>query len=306
MPRLDLSLDQPLDVRRTLLIHWRGPGDPTWRFETSRIWWATRTGDGPAVLAVATGQELARGRLRLDAWGPGADAVLADAPGLLGLHDDPNALATTDPVVRELQRRLPGIRIGRTGRVLEALVPAITEQKVTGDEARRAYRRLVQAHGDPAPVPDGGPSSLRLPPDPARLARLPYYAYHPMGIERRRAEAIRRVSTRADRLEQLAHEPFEHAYAALTAIPGVGPWTAAEVGIRAFCDPDAVSVGDFHIPSLVCWALAGEERGTDARMLELLEPFRGQRGRVIRLLELAGRHAPRRGPRMAPRRIESL
>ena len=306
MPRIDLALDRPLDVRRTLAVHWRGPGDLTWQVEPGRIWWATVATGGPAVLAIAAGREPVRDRLRLEAWGPGADGVLADAPALLGLGDDPDALATDHPLVRELQRRFVGLRLGRTGRVMEALVPAITEQKVTGEEARRAYRRLVRAQGEPAPVPEGGPARLRLPPDPARLARLPYYAYHSVGLERRRAETIRRVAARAGRLEQLPEAPLEQAYAVLTAIPGVGPWTAAEVGIRALGDPDAVSVGDFHLPAMVCWALAREERGTDARMLELLEPFRGQRGRVIRLLELAGRHAPRRGPRMAPRRIEAI
>jgi 3-methyladenine DNA glycosylase/8-oxoguanine DNA glycosylase len=92
----------------------------------------------------------------------------------------------------------------------------------------------------------------------------------------------------------------------LRAFPGIGPWTAAEVGMRAFGDPDAVSVGDFHIPNMVAWALAGEPRGTDERMLELLEPYRGQRGRVIRLLELAMFEAPRYGPRLAPRRIDGI
>ena len=62
-------------------------------------------------------------------------------------------------------------------------------------------------------------------------------------------------------------------------------------------DDDAVPVGDYHIPNMVAFNLAGEARADDARMLALLEPFRGQRGRVIRLLGLAGRHAPAFGPR---------
>ncbi len=89
-------------------------------------------------------------------------------------------------------------------------------------------------------------------------------------------------------------------------MPGIGPWTAAEVGVRALGDADAVSVGDFHLPNLVAYALAGEPRGNDARMLELLEPYRGQRARVMRLLELSGIRPPRYGPRLAPRRIESF
>jgi 3-methyladenine DNA glycosylase/8-oxoguanine DNA glycosylase len=204
-----------------------------------------------------------------------------------------------------------GLRIGRTERVIEALVPAVLEQKVTGDEARRAYRGLVARFGEDAP----GPRGLRLPPAPSTLASVPYHALHPVGIERRRAHLLAAVCRDATRLETLgsaaagpaaAPEARATAYAALRAYPGIGPWTTAEVGIRALGDPDAVSVGDFHAPNMVAWALAGEPRGTDERMLELLEPYRGQRGRVTRLLELAGVEAPKYGPRLSPRRIADL
>ncbi len=289
----------------TLGIHVRGRGDPSWRFEPSgRVWHATRTPDGPAsILLVPTVDGIA-----VRAWGPGARTAVSCAPGLIGLDDDPVRLVPRHAAVQVAVRRLRGLRIGWTGALLEALVPAILEQKVTGDEARRVYRALVRAHGEDAP----GPSGLRLPPAPRVLAALPYHAFHPLGLERRRADLVRSVARDSDRLESLgAHavppdgDPAP-AYAALRAIPGIGPWTAAEVGIRAFGDPDAVSLGDFHLPSVVCWSLAGEARGSDERMLELLEPYRGQRGRVLRLLELAGMGPPRRGPRLASRRIDRL
>ena len=196
----------------------------------------------------------------------------------------------------------------------EALVPAILEQKITGEEARRTYRALVRAYGEDAP----GPPGLRLPPAPEALEPLPYHAFHPLGLERRRAELLRAVAREAPRLERHALEvaaasPGEArsaalgaAYDALRAFPGIGPWTAAEVGFRAFGDADAVSIGDFHVPNMVCWALAREPRGTDERMLELLEPYRGQRARVTRYLELAGIAAPRYGPRLASRRISDI
>ena len=190
-------------------------------------------------------------------------------------------------------------------------MPAILEQKVTGDEARRVYRGLLARHGEPAP----GGFGLRVPPAPETIAALPYYAFHPLGLERRRADLVRAVCREADRLERLgsaAALPGDRrgrhrrprrrasaAAAALRAFPGIGPWTIAEVAIRAWGDPDAVSVGDFHIPNMVAWALAGEPRGTDERMLELLAPYAGQRGRVTRVLELAGAAAPRYGPRLA-------
>jgi 3-methyladenine DNA glycosylase/8-oxoguanine DNA glycosylase len=145
---------------------------------------------------------------------------------------------------------------------------------------------------------------LRLPPTPATLAGLPYYEYHPFGVERRRAELIRRVAARAAWFEGVVDLPLADAYARLTAVPGIGPWTAAEVAVRALGDVDAVSVGDFHLPNLVAFALAREPRAGDARMLELLEPYRGQRARVIRLLELSGIRPPSYGPRLPFRRIE--
>ena len=302
------AVAERLDLRVTLGIHARGRGDPSMRFEVSgAAWRATRTPDGPATLFIEAGD----GTVRARAWGPGCTWALAGLEGLLGLDDEPGALVPRHPAVEAAVRRSPGLRIGRTRAVLEALLPAILEQKVTGDEARRALRGLARAYGEDAP----GPPGLRLLPAPEVLATLPYHAFHPLGLERRRAELIRAVCRDAARLERLGAfaagpgatpEARARAYAALRAVPGIGPWTAAEVGIRAFGDPDAVSVGDFHIPNMVAWALAGEPRGTDERMLELLEPYRGQRGRVVRLLELAGFEAPRYGPRLSPRRIDGI
>ncbi len=294
-----------LDLRLTVGIHARGGHDPALRFEVSgSTWRASRTPEGPVTLLVEKREAGVRGR----AWGPGGEWALARLGALVGADDEPAALIPRDDVVAVAARRLRGLRIGRTERVLEALVPAILEQKVTGDEARRTYRALIARYGEAAP----GGFGLRLPPAPAVLASLPYHAFHPLGLERRRAELVRAVARDADRLERLgavAAGPSASegdraaAYAALRAFPGIGPWTTAEVGIRVFGDPDAVSTGDFHLPNMVAWALAGEPRGTDERMLQLLEPYRGQRRRVIRLLELSGVRAPRRGPRLVPRRI---
>ncbi len=290
----------PLDLRLTLAPLRRGPYDPTIRLSTGRAWRATRTLDGPASVALIHAGD----QLRAEAWGPGADRALAEIPALLGLDEEPAPIPTGHPLIARLARRDTGIRIPRTLAVVESLVPAILEQKVTSDEAHRATIGLIRVHGEAAP----GPAEwrLRLPPTPAKLAALPYYAYHPFGIERRRAELIRRVASRASWFESIVDLPLPDAYARLTAVPGIGPWTAAEVGVRALGDADAVSVGDFHLPNLVAYALAGEPRGNDARMLKLLEPYRGQRARVMRLLELSGIRPPRYGPRLAPRRIESF
>jgi 3-methyladenine DNA glycosylase/8-oxoguanine DNA glycosylase len=300
MPSRTYPLSDPLDLRRTLAPLSHGPGDPTIRLAQGRAWWATRTVDGPATIALARSV----GGVTAEAFGPGAERALENVPVLLGFGRDREPIPAGHPLVDQLVRRMDGVRIPRTGAVLESLVPAILEQKVTGQEAHRAWSGLIRIHGERAPGPPEW--RLRLPPSPAILAGLPYYAYHPFGIEQRRAELIRRISARANWFEAIVDIPLVDAYARLTAVPGIGPWTAAEVAVRALGDDDAVSVGDFHLPNLVAFALAGEARGTDARMLELLEPYRGQRARVVRMLELSGIRAPRYGPRLAGRRIEDL
>ena len=250
---------------------------------------ATRTPHGPATIRLTVHDR----DIEVWAWGPGAGWALETAPEFAGEHDDPGALIARDPIVGRLQHQLVGLRIGRTGAVLEALVPAILEQKVTGIEAWRSFRAIVRTWSEPAP----GPDRLWLPPEPGVLAAQPSWEWHRLGVERKRADAIRVACSRSARLEPIGDLDPPAAYRRLTALPGVGRWTAAEVGGRALGDPDAVSVGDFHIPHLVTWTLAGEPRGNDARMLELLEPYRGQRGRVQRLLEASDIRAPRWGPR---------
>jgi 3-methyladenine DNA glycosylase/8-oxoguanine DNA glycosylase len=300
MPTRSYPLTGPLDLARTLGPLSRGRGDPTIHLETGRAWWTTRTASGPASVAlVATADAV-----RAEAYGPGADRVLAMIPDLLALARDQAAIPPGHPLVARLARRLAGVRIPRTGAIFESLVPAILEQKVTGVEAHRAWAGLIRMHGEPAPGPPEW--RLRLSPAPATVATLPYYAYHPFGVEQRRAELIRRIAARAAWFEAIVDMPLVEGYRRLTAVPGIGPWTAAEVGVRALGDEDAVSVGDFHLPNLVAFALAGEPRGTDARMLELLEPYRGQRARVVRILELSGIRVPRYGPRLSVRGIEDL
>lgn len=273
---------------RSLLV--RG-NDQTGRIADGQFWLAQRTPAGPATLQLARdGAELlATGH------GPGAEWVTERADAIAGLRDDLTgfpALAAAHPLVARLARTFAGRRFPAAGRIFPRLLVAILEQKVTGQEAHRAYRKIIRHFGEPAP----GPVGLLLPPDPAAVAATPYWTFHPFGVEQKRAQTLLRAAVEAGRLEQCADA--EEATRRLTAIPGIGPWTAAEVVRTAYGDADAVSVGDYHIPNTVAWALAGEPRGTDARMLELLEPFRGHRGRVCELLAAGGIGAPRFGPRM--------
>jgi 3-methyladenine DNA glycosylase/8-oxoguanine DNA glycosylase len=298
MIRRTLRTPFPLDLGSTLRPLLRGRGDLTMRLDRQEAWRATRTPEGPATTHFeALGREV-----EVTAWGPGAAFALDIVPELVGVRDRPEEFTPKHPVIRDLHRRMPGMRIGKSFAVVEALICSIIEQKVTNVEARRSYYALVRTYSEPAP----GPAGLMLPPDPKVLGELPYYAFHPLGLERRRADTIRRVSIWAPKLEAAASMPLEEARRRLTMIPGVGAWTAAEVALVALGDPDAVSVGDYHLPHQVAWVLAGEPRADDARMLELLAPYRGQRSRAIRLISASGRQPPRRGPRMPLRSITRI
>jgi 3-methyladenine DNA glycosylase/8-oxoguanine DNA glycosylase len=272
-----------------------GPSDPQMRVVGSEVVRSLRTPAGLATLRLHVRTQ----SVAASAWGPGAGAALELVPGLIGELDDATALEPRHPVIAELARTNPGLRLTRSGSVIDALVASILGQKITGQEQRRSWSHLLRRHGESAP----GPFGLRVPPPPQKLARMPYWAFHPLGVERRRADTIRAAAAVAPQLERIRALSHDEGMRRLTSLAGIGEWTAAETMRLALGDPDAVSVGDYHLPHLVCWALAGEQRGTDERMLELLEPYRGQRGRVALLIEHGGLQQPRRAPRMRLRSI---
>lgn len=275
----------PLAVPATLSVHRRGRGDPAYRVAADgSVWRAVHTPDGPGTLTIA----VAGGEVRLRAWGPGAAWLLDSAPGMLGLLDDPTALTPHDDAVARLIAQVPHLRLGRTDRVWEALVAGVVEQKVTGTEAYRGWRHLLTRYGEraPGPVPD----DMRVPPPPARWREITEADWHRSGLEPVRAATIRRAAT----------VDVERRVDRLTALRGIGPWTAAHTRIRALGDPDAVPLGDYHTPAVVGLALVGRKVDDDG-MLELLEPYAGQRYRVIRLCELGAGMPERHGPRMSVR-----
>jgi len=229
--------------------------------------------------------------------------MLDQVPALLGASDTPEAFKPEHPRLRDLARRFAAQRIGRTDRVLEALVPAVLEQKVVGLEARRAWRYLVTRYGSSAPGP--APSGMRVVPHAAAWQAIPSWDWHRAGVEAIRARTIAGAARLAARLEAAGSLPGERAGQLLQSLPGIGPWTAAEIRQRAWGDADAVSVGDYHIPGQVGWVLAGEPADDD-RMLELLAPYVGQRYRVTRMIELSGQGPPRRGPRMSVRDYSAI
>jgi len=295
-----LRLSRPFDLRGTLWPVRRGGTDPAVRLRATEVWRATRTPCGPGTERLSL---RADGTLAVEAWGPGAEWLVERAPALVGELDDASDFRPELPLLRDLQRRHAGLRLCRTEAVFEAAMGSILEQRVAGAEAWRGWRALVRGLGEPAPGPLSG---LVVPPGPAVVAAVRYPFFHACGVERGRAETVRRAAAHAGRLEEALALPLDDARRRLRALPGMGHWTAAEVALVALGDPDAVSVGDYHLPHVVSWALAGEPRGTDERMLELLEPYRGHRARVLRLLLAAGLAPPRRGPRLPLRDVARM
>ena len=283
----------PLDVGRTLEPLRRGGGDPTHRREPDgTIWRTTRTDAGPATYRLT---QRSAHEVHCAAWGDGAEQAIEGMADLLGGRDDPAGFEPTHPLLRDTLLLYPGIRIPRSGRVLEALVPAVLEQKVTGHEARSSWRWLLRKYGEAAPGP--APQGMRVPPPADVWRRVPSWDWHRAGVDPQRSKTVVTAARVASRLEEAVGMEPADAISRLRAVPGIGAWTAAEVAQRALGDADAVSVGDYHLPSLVGWALVGRPLDDDG-MLEVLEPWRPHRHRVVRLLECSGFAMPRFGPRL--------
>ena len=290
--------DRPVDVRATIGDLRRGGGDPTWRTDPDgTIWRGIRTPEGPATLRLRTRADLSA--VEAHAWGDGARWVLESLPAMLGTHDDDTGFVAHHGPVALAARRFAGWRVPCTGLVMEALVPAVIEQKVTGHEAFGSYRTLVHRYGERAPG-EGAARGVWVAPAAATWARIPSWEWLRAGVDGARSAAAVRSATSAGRLEQCVALTHEEAHRRLRAIPGVGVWTAAEVRHKALGDADAVSFGDYHVAKDIGWVLTGSEVDDDG-LAELLEPYAGHRYRVQRLLELAGAGRPRRAPRMALR-----
>ncbi|HEV7650176.1 MAG TPA: DNA-3-methyladenine glycosylase 2 family protein [Actinophytocola sp.] len=290
----------PLDVAGVLAPLRRGTGDPAFRRADDGITWlAANTNDGPGTLALRG----PGGEVRASAWGPGAALLLDGVPALLGALDDDSDFVAHHSLVAELRRRMPALRLGSTGRVWDLLVPSILEQKVTGHEARRSWRDLCRRFGEPAPGP--APAGMRVPPTPRAILSITDWEWHKAGVDGARRRTLVAAAHAAHRLERAAALRGRAGRDLLRTVSGIGFWTAAEVAQRSWGDADAISVGDFHIPSIVGYALLGRKID-DAGMLELLAPYAPHRHRVVRLLEAGGISRPRFGPRYPPREYREM
>lgn len=275
-------------MRTTLGSYRYGSGDPTTVLSAGEFMRATLTPHGAGTLHL----DWRDGTMRAQAWGPGREWLLHGVPALTGAMDPGHRFGdAAHEVVRRAQRHHPDLRFGASRTLYHELLPTVIGQRITAGEALRQWRSLVWKLGAPAP----GPFALRLPPDPDVLAHQPAWWFHPLGIEAKRADTLRAVARHATHLFSWADEPDVAARLAL--VPGIGQWTIGSVLAVSHADPDAVAVGDFHLKNVVTHAFTGRARGTDDEMLDLLEPYTGQRGRVVRLLLLDGHRAPAFGPR---------
>lgn len=287
-------------IRHTLRVVRAGRGDPTTVLLADSFVHATLTPDGPGTLLlrwVADPAPVGECGLDAEAWGPGAAWLLARVDALTGALDAHVEFPGAHPVVARSLSATRTTRLAATGNIWHHLLPTILAQRITGGEAARQWAALCRRLGDVPPGPAELVAGMRLPPAPATLRGRPTWWFHPLGVEAKRARTLTEVARHADRLWQWAEAGPAAASSKLSLIPGVGPWTVGSVLGPALGDPDAVPVGDFHFPHAVAWALAGEARATDDRMLELLEPYRGQRGRVLSAILRTEGGAPKFGPR---------
>jgi 3-methyladenine DNA glycosylase/8-oxoguanine DNA glycosylase len=275
------AIEAPYDFDETLRFVPFGLYDLACRRSPSFLRKAARTPAGPVAFELA---RTARGVVAR-AWGQGAAWALQRVPALLGLGDDPGAFQPAPGKLATLARRGRALRLSRSPWVFDGLCESILQQRVSFRDAARSHRRLVGSIGQPAP----GPHGLRLPLSPRDWMGLAEPDWRRVGVDGQRARALRAAARCARSLDATFEREPSAARAALAAVPGCGPWTVELTMGFVLGDPDAVPLGDLHLPHQVGWALAGERQADDARMLELLEPFRGQRFRLLRLLLAAGR-----------------
>jgi 3-methyladenine DNA glycosylase/8-oxoguanine DNA glycosylase len=224
--------------------------------------------------------------LHICAYGSFADELLAETIAGLAHDDGYAAFATPDTGVLRLHTLHPGLRLLRVPWLYDITCSAILQQRVRTVDAMREWRRIALRWGTPAPL------RLRAFPPAEVLAQVPMFALESIGIDAKRARTLLAFARESRLVSIKPSTAFTDLRKYLLRIPGIGPWTTESVMGYGAGDTDAAIPGDLHLPRVVCYALAGEERGSDDRMMELLEPFRGDRFRIIRLIGAAGVDVP--------------
>lgn len=228
------------------------PGVEEWREGAYRR--AVRLPGGPAVLALRPpdeGEAVVRGTVRLTDPADLDEAVRCSRR-LLDLDADPRRIdadLARDPALAPLVRAVPGRRVPGSVDPAEMAVRAVLGQQVSTAAARTHAARLVVAHGERLSDPDGGlthlfpsPAALRIL-DPARLALPQTRKRTLLGLIEALADGT--LDLTPDLTPDRAHDA--NVRSRLLALPGIGPWTADTVAMRALGDRDAFLPGDLGV-----------------------------------------------------------
>ena len=273
----------PVHFLRTFSLQRLGPYDPTADLSEDCFRKAFCYQGEPAAVQVCRSGD----SLEVSALGCDPDALLEET--LAGLEQDDcyATFATDDSGVFRLHRKNPGLRLLRVPWLYDVTCSAILQQRIRTVDAMRDWRRITLRYGSHAPL------GLRAFPPAEVLAGVPQFELERMGIDAKRAKALLRFAKEMQFVSLRPGVGFAQLRQTLLRVHGIGPWTTETVMGYGAGDTDAAIPGDLHLPHLVCYALAGETEGSDERMMELLEPFRGHRFRIIRLLYEARLNVPR-------------
>jgi AraC family transcriptional regulator of adaptative response / DNA-3-methyladenine glycosylase II len=226
--------------------------------------------EGGAVL-VRVGPVAGRNALELRVTGAPAAQLLQLASAARRTFDlaaDPQRIAVelgSDPLVGSLVRRRPGLRIPRVWEPFECAVRAILGQQVSVAAGRTFAARLVARTGTPIRALEG---LTHLFPDAPTVAQADLAG---LGLTRARFETLRALARAvAEGRVDFSAAP-EIVAEALAAVPGIGPWTAQYVALRALAEPDALPTGDLVLRRM---SLAGSAGELD-QLARRWQPWRG-------------------------------
>jgi len=184
-------------------------------------------------------------------------------------------LARRDPILAPMVRRRSGIRLPQLLDPFEGLTRAILGQQVSVAGASTITDRLVRLFSHP--VPGAKTSGLLAFPTPADVAEAGADRLRELGLTRTRAAtlhgAAQRIADGALDLERLRTLPPDDAHAELEQLPGIGPWTASYVRMRALGDRDAFPSADLGVIKRL--QAAGVARQSILEVAERWRPWRG-------------------------------
>ncbi|MBM7059279.1 DNA-3-methyladenine glycosylase 2 family protein [Pseudomonas sp. UL073] len=194
---------------------------------------------------------------------------------MFDLDSDPATIAAhlgRDPQLAALLARAPGLRLPMAFDPFEQAVRAIVGQQVAVKAAVTITGRLVQRLGEPLAETAHG-ESLWLFPSPAALADDPLEG---IGMPGKRVATLRRfaAAVASGDLQLSVADGVETLVERLCALPGIGPWTAEYIALRAFGEADAFPTADLGLLKAPLWGLGGIAPRELAARAEAWRPWR--------------------------------